>query len=80
MNLLIHIKSLIISKIIILSKRSQICPPQKDEKKNTKKTTTHYMTEFMYSTRKWKLVYSDRQQRSGCLGNRDREEGEITEA
>lgn len=27
------------------------------------------MTEFMYSTRKWKLVYSDRKQRSGCLGN-----------
>lgn len=38
------------------------------------------MTEFMYSTGKWKLIYSDREQRSGCLGNRDWEGREITEA
>lgn len=50
------------------------------KKNNNKTQKKHCMTEFMYSTRKWKLVYSDRQQRSGCLGNRDKEKGEITEA
>lgn len=36
------------------------------------------MTEFMYSTRKWKPAYSSRKQKSGCPGNRGWE-GEIIE-
>ena len=30
------------------------------------------MTAFVYSTRKWKQVYSDRKQKSGCLRTGDR--------
>ena len=60
----------------MLSKEARLLLLKKDkEKKKTK--VTHYMIAFVYSSRKWKLVYSERKQ-SGCLGARDRQEGEIT--
>lgn len=57
-------------------KEAKLSPPQKDDKKKKKKE--RYMTEFMYSTRKWKPAYSSRKQKSGCPGNRGWE-GEIIE-
>lgn len=71
MNLLIYIKLLIIFNIILLSKRSQTSLLSKRKKKMMKKKNTTWFH------RKWKLVHSDRKQRTGCLGTRGRQEGEI---
>ena len=60
MNLLLHIKSLIAFQIIMLSKEARLLLKKDKEKKKTK--VTHYMIAFVYSSRKWKLVYSDKKQ------------------
>lgn len=62
MNLLIYIKLLIIFNIILLSKRSPTSLLSKRKKKKMKEKNT---TRFH---RKWKLVHSDRKQRTGAWG------------